>query len=136
MALQNPDDVMSYKGTIIEESLSDKSLMKKFKIVSTRVEVVTERHNTPWVDQWTLHVVEIPDESAQSDAELLSKSIDTTHKSSWYADYKNKDTHYIIFPGRIFKINRSKPSEYVQVKRFGASLGIPPHQLDFSPNVE
>ncbi len=127
---------MSYKGDIIEESLSDKSVLKRFKILDTRVERVTERHKTPWLKQWTLHLVEVPEEDAEKDAELLSKSIDRSQKGSWYVDYKNEHTHYIIFSGRIFKVDRKKPEEYKKVTEYGISLGIPAHQLDFSPSVK
>ncbi len=127
---------MSYKGEVIEESLTDKNVLKHFKILRTRVEEVTERHKTPWIKQWTLHLIEVPDADAERDAELLSKAIDTSHKSSWYVDYKNETTHYIIFSGRIFKIDRKRPDEYRKVTEYGVSLGIPDYQLDFSPGVK
>ena len=126
---------MSYKGEIIEESLADKSILKQFRILSTRTEKATKRHKTPWLKQWTLHLVEVPDEDAEKDAELLSKGIDTSH-NSWYVDYKNENTHYIIFPGKVFKVDRKKPDQYRKATEYGVSLGIPGYQLDFSPSVK
>jgi hypothetical protein len=53
---------MDYKGVIIEESLKDKSILKDVGILSTRVEEVTEEHETPWIDKWTLHTVEVAED--------------------------------------------------------------------------
>lgn len=38
---------MDYKGVIIEESLQDKSVLCTVKIVDTKVEPITSRHQTP-----------------------------------------------------------------------------------------
>ena len=53
-----------FTGTIIEESLEDKSVLDGIKITSTKVESITEKHKTPWVKQWTMHTVEISEEDA------------------------------------------------------------------------
>jgi len=39
----------NYTGIIIEESLEDKSILKKIKIVKTKIELVNKNHKTPWV---------------------------------------------------------------------------------------
>lgn len=126
---------MNYKGTIIEESLEEKGVLKDVTIISTKVEKITSHHKTPWLRQWTLHLVEIPQEKAKEVAEKLSKSLDYSHHSSWYADYKNDKFHYIIFKEKIFKINRRSAVEYEEAKKYGISLGIPEYQVDFSPEV-
>ncbi len=123
---------MVYKGVIIEESLEDKGILRQFKVIKTRTEKVAVSHKTPWLRQWTLHVVEIPDDEAEEKAQLLSRSIDHTHNHSWYVDYLNDAMHYIIFPGKIFRVNRSRPAEYEAVRAYGIKLGIPDYQLDFS----
>lgn len=125
----------NYQGTIIEESLADKSVLKDVKILSTRIEKVAKKHKTPWLKQWTLHKVEIPSASASAIAKRISKAIDTTH-GTWYADYKNKTHHYIIYPNKIFYIDRTKKQEYDEATRYGIQLGIPDYQLDFSPDVK
>jgi hypothetical protein len=121
----------TFNGTIIEESLEDKSILDKLKIVSTKIEPITDRHQTPWVAQWTLHKVEIESNKAVSVAEELSKVIDHSHKSSWYADFKNEDTHYIIFRDKVFKIDRTNIEEYAEATKYGLTLGIPDYQLGF-----
>ncbi|MEK7072874.1 MAG: hypothetical protein AAB974_00335 [Patescibacteria group bacterium] len=123
-----------YKGIIIEESLRDPSVIKDLHILETNVESVTESHQTPWLKKWTLHTVEIPDEKGDDIAEALSHSL-LADPSSWYADFKNQTTHIIIFPGRVFHVDRIHPEGYESVKAYGLSLGIPGHQLDFSPEI-
>lgn len=122
------------RGVIIEESLENKDILQKLKIIKTKVEKVTEEHKTPWLKKWTLHTVEIPEEKADSMAKELSKSLDSKH--SWYADFKNNMLHYIIFRNKVFKVDRSKPEQYGNVTKYGLTLGIPDYQLDFSPHIK
>lgn len=126
----------NYKGVIIEESLENRDVLKKVKIISTEVEKATEEHKTPWLSQWTLHTVEIPGSEAEEIAEKISQSLDREHGGSWYADFKNNTAHYIIFRNKVFKIDRGSKKQYDEVVKFGASLGIPDYQLDFSPDIK
>lgn len=123
---------MNYKGTIIGESLEDKSVLKMVKILSTRVAPVEESDATPWLKVWTLHKVEIDEDKAREVAEQISTSLDSKHGGSWYADYKNNRYHYIIFRNKIFKIDKKDEAQYKQAHDYGVKLGIPAHQLDWS----
>ncbi|MBM3233757.1 hypothetical protein FJZ19_01550 [Candidatus Pacearchaeota archaeon] len=124
----------NFNGVIIEESLENKDILKKVRIISTKIEKVTEKHKTPWIKQWTLHNVEIPKKQAKSIAEEISKSLDSEH--NWYADFKNNSYHFIIFRNKIFYVNRSKKEQYTEATQYGVSLGIPEYQVDFSPYVK
>lgn len=126
---------MDYKGVIIEESLENLDVLKDVKILGTKVEPITEGHKTPWLKQWTMHDVEIPEGSALAVADKLSHAIDPAHANNWYADFKNDKTHFVVFRDKVFKINRTKPEEYAAATEHGASIGIPRHQLDFSSEV-
>ncbi len=121
-------------GVIIEESLEKKDVLQKVKILKTDIESVTTKHKTPWIRQWTLHTIEIPENQADKIARELSVSLDSEH--NWYADFRNKVFHYIIFRNKIFKIDRSKPEQYHKVTEYGLTLGIPDYQLDFSPQIK
>lgn len=123
---------MNYTGTIIEESLGDRSVLKKVKILKTKVEKVNSKHMTPWVKQWTLHTVEVPEEKADEIAENLSESFDRSHPQ-WYADYKNDKFHFIVYNGQIFKIDLLDSSGYKDAREYGISIGIPEYQVDFAP---
>lgn len=123
---------MNYKGVIIEESLDNKSVLGKVKIVETKVEPITPEHKTPWLKQWTLHTVEISEEMSEKIAQEISASLDEEH-SSWYADYKNDQYHYIIYEGKVFKVDLQNPVLYKDAKEYGVSIGIPAYQVDFAP---
>ena len=123
----------NFNGVIIEESLENKGVLQKVKIIKTKIEKVTEEHKTPWIKQWTLHTVEILENQADEITEDLSKSLDS--ENSWYADFKNDRFHYIIFRNKVFKVDRSKPEQYSEVTKYGLTLGIPDYQLDFTPHI-
>ncbi|MBU0476912.1 hypothetical protein KKB68_02830 [Patescibacteria group bacterium] len=125
---------MNYQGVIIEESLENKDILKDIHVFGTKVEKVSGKHKTPWVKQWTLHTVEVPENQADGVAEKISEALDSEH--AWYADFKNDTTHYIIFRGKIFKVNRSSKEQYDEVVKFGISLGIPDYQVAFSPKIK
>lgn len=124
---------MNYRGTIIEESLEDKSVLTKATIISTKVEQVVPSHKTPWLKQWTLHTVEIPENIAEELAQEISFSFDKQHPG-WYVDYKNERFHYIIYAGKVFKVDRQDPILYKEAKQYGISIGIPEYQVDFAPD--
>src|SRR3989344_9251897 len=125
---------MDYKGVIIEESLENKDILKDVKISDTKVEEVVEEHKTPWIKQWTLHTVEIPENQVESIAGKTSKALDSKH--NWYADFKNDTHHYIIFRNKVFLVDRSSKEQYDEAKKYGISLGIPEYQVDFHPEVK
>lgn len=120
-----------FTGIIIEESLTDTSVLKKVRIISTLVEPVVDKHKTPWIRQWTMHTVEIKNEDIDQVAKELSVSIDTSH-NAWYADFKNETIHYIIYSKKVFKVNRDSADEYAEASRYGISIGIPDYQVDFT----
>lgn len=124
----------NFTGVIIEESLTDKNVLEDVNITNTRVEPVTEKHQTPHLKQWTLHDIEILPKDADTIAEKLSKVLEGNDETGyWYVDYKNDEIVYIIFPHKVFKISRDKPEGFLQAKSYGISLGIPEYQVDFSP---
>ena len=124
---------MNYQGVIIKESLEDKSILEDMRILGTKVELVTEEHETPWLKQWTLHTIEVPEGQADDLAERISRALDSEH--SWYADFKNEAFHFIIFRDKVFKIDRREKEQYDDAVKFGISLGIPAHQLNFSSDI-
>jgi len=123
----------SLRGEVIEESLSDRAALDGLTIVSTRVEPVTEKHKTPWLKQWTLHTVRVSPEAADAVAQRFSKSLADHY---WYVDFKNIDTHYIVFPNKVFVVDRENTAQYKPVIDHGLTLGIPRHQLDFAPQIK
>jgi hypothetical protein len=119
-----------YKGIIIEESLKNLSILDSVQVIDTEIEHVTEGFGTPWLKQWTLRTVVIKESEAGDFAESLSHAIETEH-SSWFADFNNDTTHYIVFPDKVFVVDRSMPEQYEMARQYGLSLGLPRHQLNF-----
>lgn len=118
-----------FSGVVIEESLDDKSVLQGLKITDTKVSQVNKKSKTPWLKQWTLHYVEIPEVFAESAAQKLSKALESKH--AWYADFKNDSVHFIIFKNKVFKIDRHSMQEYQQASDYAVSLGIPIYQANF-----
>ena len=123
---------MNYTGVIIEESLDNMNVLNDIKIIKTKVNVVGEKHKTPWVKQWTLNTVEILEEDGDKIAQQLSQDLDKKH--NWYADFKNENYHFIIYKGKVFKVDLKNPILYKDAKQYGISLGIPEYQVDFAPD--
>lgn len=135
MLLINTKDMEdNFIGVIIGESLENKDVLKKVKILKIKIEKVLKKHKTPWIKQWTLYTVEIPENETKKIAEELSGSLDSEH--NWYADFKNSTRHFIIFRNKIFYIDRRSRKQYNQAKQYGVALGIPEYQVDFHPKVK
>ncbi len=108
-------------------------MLDEVEIVATNAEAATEEYKTPWLEKWTIHIVRVEDDEAVETAEKLSRAFDPEHPGSWYADFKSETEHFVIFPGRIFRIRR-RSEEYAKVIDYGLSLGIPRGQLDLQPS--
>lgn len=120
---------MNYKGVIIEESLTDVSIIKELEIISHDVEFITEKEGTPWLDRWTMDTVWIPEDKIIEYTEKLSELIDNTHCSDWYCDFKNDNYHYVVFSNKVFCLDRSKKEDYMKMQEYAIRLGLPKHQL-------
>lgn len=125
---------LNFFGIIIEESLTDKSVLNDVKITKTEIEPVKGEHKTPWVKQWTMHDVEIHADKATQVAERISKALDREH--NWYADFKTDTEHFVIYRDKVFHItDRSDKAQYDEATKYGISIGIPDYQVDFSPHI-
>lgn len=119
----------NFKGVVIEESLENKDILKRVKILSTKVEQVTPSHKTPWLTQWTLHAVEIPEELIERTSEGLRNSLEKEH--NWYIHFWNENRLIVIYKDKIFKLSRDDKKTWKPAVEHGTSLGIPEYQLDF-----
>ena len=104
-----------YKGTIIENSLEDKNILKNLKVTKTYQ-----------VDDWILDEVFV-EEGQISD---LSKNLAV---GPWYVHLwvPGKDDVKVIYKDKIFDIKFSEKSTWIEAVSYGKSIGIPEEQLDF-----
>jgi len=103
------------KGTIIENSLANKDILKTLEITKT------------WqAGSWILHSIKIDEGRVQE----LSDSL---KNEPWYIHLweQEKDDVMVIFKDKIFKIKFSDKNTWVEAVAYGKSLGIPAEQLDF-----
>lgn len=104
-----------YNGTIIENSLSDKSILDKVKIEKTYQS-----------DDWILHDVLVDEKQI---AELPKYLAD----GPWYIHLweLGKDDVIVVFKNMTFTIKFSDKTTWVDAVAFGKSIGIPEGQLVF-----
>jgi len=103
------------RGTIIENSLSDKSILKKVQITGTKLS-----------GDWILHSVLVNENIIPE----LSRSLD---KGPWYIHLweQGKDDVIIVFKDKVFNIKFSDKSTWTETVAYGKSIGIPEKQLNF-----
>lgn len=104
-----------YKGTIIENSLSNKGILGK---------VIIEKRYTS--GDWVLYNVYLNENMIPE----LSESLDA---GPWYIHLWKQGSGEVnvIFKNKIFKIQYSDKSTWINAIEYGKSIGIPEEQLDF-----
>jgi len=120
---------MNYKGVIIEESLINDDIVKELEIIDTYIGRTTAREATPWLEQWTLQKVIISEDKIEEYTSRLSELIDTKHCGDWYCDFRNDEFHFVVFSNKKFKLNRKNKQDYVDMRNYAISVGLPEHQL-------
>jgi len=103
------------KGVVIENSLSDTSILKKLDISNS------------WVDgSWKLHEVIVSKEQAIGLANYLADG-------PWYFHFweQGSDDVLVVFKNKIFEIKFSDKKTWKDALEYGKSIGIPSEQLDF-----
>jgi hypothetical protein len=104
-----------YHATVIENSLSDASILDEFTIKKT------------WRDgDWILHDVLVKEEQISELSKYLADG-------PWYIHLweTGKDNVIVVFKDKTFTIKFSDKSTWTDTVAYGKSLGIPEEQLDF-----
>lgn len=110
---------MSYKGTIVEESLLDNRLLNSFRISNVRISNAEKPE-----DRWHLYEVEATPEQIDELATRLKPT-------GWYTHFWQGDGVTVVFPNKKFDIKYSDQSTWKDAIAYGESIGIPTEQLDF-----
>ena len=107
-----------YKGTILENSLENKTILNKIKIIKT------------WQDgDWILHNVLVEEGQMQELVKFISDG-------PWYMHFwiPGKDQIKVVYKNKIFDIKSSDKSTWRESVEYGKSIGVPEEQLDFITN--
>lgn len=103
------------KGTIVENSLSDRDILEKVQITKT------------WQSgDWILHDVIVDEGQVPEIAKAISDG-------PWYIHLweSGEDEFLILFKDKSFRVKKSDPSSFDEAIAYGKSIGIPEEQLDF-----
>lgn len=104
-----------FKGTIIENSLSDTSVLQQLQVEKT------------WqAGTWVLHDVLVTQEQIK---ELSKHLVD----GPWYMHFwePGQDEVQVVFKNKLFTVQHSDKSTWAEAIVYGKSMGIPEEQLDF-----
>lgn len=107
-----------FKGTIIENSLNDKSILEKVQI-----------QKTYYSGNWILHDVFVEEGRISELSKYLADG-------PWYIHLwePGKDDIKVVFKNKVFDIKFSDKFTWTDVVAYGKSIGIPEEQLDFPIN--
>lgn len=106
----------SYRGTIVENSLNDKEILKNIKIQKTKND-----------EDWVLHDVSVNEKQIEKFGRYLNNG-------PWYMNFwkDNKEDMIVVFKDKSFRIKYSDKRTWQEAIEYGKTLGIPEEQLDFS----
>ncbi|MFA7244642.1 MAG: hypothetical protein WC070_00500 [Candidatus Magasanikbacteria bacterium] len=107
-----------YKGTIVEESLIDNSIINDFEVINSKI----SNDENP-ANRWHLYTVSITYEAI----ERLSDNI----KPKWYMHFWKDKNVIVIFHGKRFEFNYDDKKSWSPAVEYGIEMGIPKEQLDF-----
>lgn len=105
-----------YQGTIIENSLSDKTILENVKITKSYK-----------VKDWSLNDVLVNKKQIEKLGEYLNDD-------PWYMHFwqSGNDDVIVVFKDKIFRIKYSNKTTWREAVEYGKSRGIPEEQLDFA----
>lgn len=110
---------MTYKGTIIEESLLDNRLLNGFKINKFRISSAEKPE-----DRWHLYEVD-------ASAEQIDKLASQLKPKGWYTHFWQGDNVIVVHPNKKFDVVYSDKNTWKEAIVYNQSIGIPLEQLDF-----
>ncbi|HEX5333696.1 MAG TPA: hypothetical protein VFW79_13730 [Cellulomonas sp.] len=120
------------KGALLAESLrvGAELIVPGLRVTRlSRVDVSASALSTqPGV--WTFVEFEAEDEQAVPLAEALKGAL--LAEGGWYADFRVGDDHVVVFASRVFRYCRGDAGARCEVVAYGASVGVPAHQLDWA----
>jgi hypothetical protein len=108
-----------YKGTIVEESLTDNRIINNLKIVRFRISKDENPSN-----RWHLYTVNANKEEIQKVSRYINSG-------KWYMHFWSGNDVIAVFKDKIFEFKYDQKETWKGAIDYGRSLGIPDEQLDF-----
>jgi len=109
---------MTWKGTLIEEGLKEKAVMKAVKVV--------ERIKS----KETICKIEVEDSVKDEFVRAAMKSI----REGYFINLCKDKLMYVVFKEHMFKFSRGYP-ELETARRYGESVGIPKERMPFEKMI-
>lgn len=118
-----------FTGLIIKESLKPDTMLVEMglKIVRTEKWSVDERAAEFQPNIWSAIFVE----GEEGKIDVIANRISHFILPQWYANISNATIEYVIFHGKIFKHLKGDKTDAAEAIKYGRSIGIPEHQLDW-----
>lgn len=110
-----------WQGVVLEESLEDKSMLGRAKIIGTNVSKLEKENRI-----MTFHNVEVPDSTKN---EYIEKA-KTIIKQGFYTHLCKNGKMTVVFKDKVFNFGESDP-ELIKAREYGKSIGIIPEQMPF-----
>ena len=108
-----------YRGTVIEESLTDNCVLNDLKVVKLQITRSENPNN-----RWHIYTFEGTRE------EFLRFQKHLKH-GAWYIHFWRDNQVTVIYPKRVFEFTHNDQKTWKPAVDHGLSLGIPIEQLDF-----
>jgi hypothetical protein len=120
------------KGTLLAESLRIGASIEIAGLRVTRLSRIDMSGSTTsgQPDVWTLLEFEAENDAADPLADVLARSLFA--EGGWYADFTVGDQHVVVFADRIFRYRQGDQDGRAEAERYGKSVGVPQHQLDWT----
>ena len=118
-----------YTGLILKENLENTTVLTDARITTTKEETWDVGNNAvDWQPKiWTAIYFEVADKDMEDIANIVSNSI----FEKWYANLSGSATDFVIFHKRIFAYAKGDNDRKQAARKYGASIGVPEHQLDW-----
>jgi hypothetical protein len=113
-------------GTIIEQSLTTRSVLDLVDIISTlTVDVPHAVAGQP--AQWTL--TEFQTDQPDVVAEHLARYL---QPGTWYVDFRNDVEVFVVFHQRVLRYDHGDTDGLHAAREYARSVGLPESQLDWT----
>lgn len=123
-SIQRYNLVMNYRLIVIENSLKEKGIFNKYKILSkTLFEKGTPRESN-------MYKIEIPENEIDVVTAFLKKDLIHPYYSHFYHEDPENDSLVIVFNGIIFNAQKSN---FVDALNYGTSHGVTKEQMNVKP---